>query len=238
MAWVAGIDGCPFGWVAVLRDTMTGACRCHSKKTFAEILSLSENPEFIAVDIPIGLMNEAIPGGRECDSLTRKLLGYPRRCSVFSPPARVALAHTGDCAAASRANRLTSAHEISLSKQTCAIMPKIKEVDDAFSSQLQKKVFEVHPELSFYEINKHRPMMHKKKSAAGVQERRLLLDGAGFGSFLCAKTENRDYGVAMDDLLDASIACWTAHRIMEGVAISVPESSSQDSKNLRMQIWR
>jgi predicted RNase H-like nuclease len=96
MTWIAGVDGCSFGWLAVLHETVKDEWNFCSKKTFAEILTLSEIPEFIAVDIPIGLSEEAIPGGRDCDHLTRRILGQHRGRSVFSSPVRAALAHVDD----------------------------------------------------------------------------------------------------------------------------------------------
>jgi predicted RNase H-like nuclease len=238
MAWIAGVDGCAFGWFAVLHDSVTGAWRCFPRKTFAEILNLSENPEFIAVDIPIGLADGAIRGGRTCDDLARKTLGQPRGRSVFSSPARSALAHVKNYTAASRANRESSKHEISLSKQAFAIMPKIKEVDDSMSPELQGRVYEVHPELCFYELNGQRPIAHGKKSEEGATKRRRLLEGAGFRKFLESNVENLCAKFALDDLLDASVACWTARRIMEKTAIPVPEDPPLDAKLLRMQMWR
>jgi|SRR5882724_1204442 len=164
MAWIAGVDGCSFGWFAVLHEIAADGWSCYSRKTFAEILKLPENPQFIAVDIPIGLATEAIRGGRACDNLARKTLGQPRGRSVFSSPVRATLAHAKNYTAASRANRESSKHGISLSKQAFAIMPKIKDVDDSMSPELQKRVYEVHPELCFYELNGQKPIARGKKS--------------------------------------------------------------------------
>jgi predicted RNase H-like nuclease len=238
MAWVAGVDGCSFGWLAVLYETAKGEWNSYSKKTFAEILTLPENPQFIAVDIPIGLAVEAIPGGRECDHLTRRILGQPRGRSVFSSPVRAALAHINDYPAASRANRESSRHGIGLSKQAFAIMPKIRDVDNSMSSEIQNRVFEVHPELCFYELNRCKPVVRGKKSSAGALDRRGLLEKVGFKAFLQSKTEEVGSKFKLDDLLDASAACWTALRIMEKIAMPIPEDSPRDTKRLRMQIWR
>lgn len=42
----------------------------------------------VAVDMPIGLTES---GPRDCDRVARRLLGWPRRCSVFSAPVRSVL---------------------------------------------------------------------------------------------------------------------------------------------------
>ena len=238
MAWVAGVDGCSFGWLAVLHETSTGARISHCKKSFAEILELPENPQVIAVDMPIGLADEAIRGGRICDGSARKMLGRIRGSSVFSSPVRAALAHTLDYASANCANRKSSTQEIGLSRQSFGILRKIKEVDELMSAEIQNRVFEVHPELCFYEMNGSKPIESGKRSSAGAAERRRLLEGIGFRAFLQSKTDCLGSEAALDDLLDASAACWSARRIMEKTAVAIPENSSLDAKSLRMQIWR
>ena len=60
--------------------------------SFHEVVDLGSKAEVVAVDIPIGLLEEPITGGRECDKEARLMLGTPRRSSVFTPPTRAALA--------------------------------------------------------------------------------------------------------------------------------------------------
>src|SRR5439155_4147082 len=83
---VAGVDGCRAGWVVVLsegaRSEVTVA------RDFAGVLGLTRGACVVGVDMPIGLLDAAAPGGRECDRHARRLLGRGRACSVFSPPAR------------------------------------------------------------------------------------------------------------------------------------------------------
>ncbi len=40
----------------------------------------------------------------------------------------------------------------------------------------QRQVFEVHPELSFYQLNDDVPMKHPKESVKGVAERKALVE--------------------------------------------------------------
>ena len=40
-----------------------------------EILDLPEKPAIITIDVPIGLPEVTLPGGRSCDRLARRLLG-------------------------------------------------------------------------------------------------------------------------------------------------------------------
>ena len=55
-----------------------------------KILDLPEKPAVITIDVPIGLPEVTLPGGRSCDRLARRLLGS-RGSSVFSPMGRICL---------------------------------------------------------------------------------------------------------------------------------------------------
>ena len=94
MPWVAGVDGCRAGWFVVLVQHDEGVVREDNRicASFREVLGLEPRPWIIAIDIPIGLLQEPSAGGRECDKEARRLLGTPRRSSVFTPPTRAALA--------------------------------------------------------------------------------------------------------------------------------------------------
>jgi threonine dehydratase len=89
--WMAGVDGCRAGWLAVLVEWQpTPALRSLEVKLcpkFADILTLEPAPAIIGVDIPIGLLDTPQPGGRPCDRQARQLLGR-RASSVFSPSSR------------------------------------------------------------------------------------------------------------------------------------------------------
>ncbi len=234
--WVAGVDGCRAGWVVVLSDG-SAAHRARVVPDFAAVLALPEAPEVIAVDMPIGLLDRPIAGGRTCEGLARKLL-TSRASSMFSAPTRAAL--TASRAGApyqtvSTANRCGDPLACGLSKQTFNLLPKIDEVDRAMSPMVQRRVFEVHPELSFTEANGGSPMAHSKKHAEGRAERRDLLLRLGFGAALLGLALR---GAQGDDLLDACIACWTADRIARGVAVVLPSSPQKDSLGLRMELLR
>ena len=91
--WVAGIDGCPGGWIAVLLCLQTNEHVVQLCPSFEAVLGLQPNPRLIAIDIPIGLLGERQAGGRDCDRLARRLLPG-RASSVFSPPIRRLLGAT------------------------------------------------------------------------------------------------------------------------------------------------
>ena len=124
-------------------------------RSFSEIMSLPEQPALIAVDIPIGLLDRAQPGGRPCDRNARILLGRARASSVFTPPIRAAL----KARAYREAMRLNGA---GMSKQAFNIMAKIREVDGVIEPGSQDRVFEAHPELAFIGLA-GRPMRHNRR---------------------------------------------------------------------------
>jgi predicted RNase H-like nuclease len=90
VVWVVGVDGCRAGWFAVLREVERGkTVHAGPLRHISEVLALPQEPRIVARDIPIGLSDHAERGGRECDRVTRNLLGK-RGCCVFSPPVRAA----------------------------------------------------------------------------------------------------------------------------------------------------
>ena len=64
MAVVAGIDGCPSGWVCLTKDLSTGTVQARILATISGLLTLDPRPEVVMVDVPIGLTDA---GPRKCD---------------------------------------------------------------------------------------------------------------------------------------------------------------------------
>jgi predicted RNase H-like nuclease len=238
--WVAGVDGCRVGWVVVLRSVALGCCTARVVPNFAAVLSLTEAPSTIAVDMPIGLLDESCVGGRACEIDARRRLPG-RRSSVFSAPTRPALAAFragGNYRAVSAANRDAGVSKRGLSQQAFAILPKIDEVDAALTPSMQTLVREVHPELSFAAANCDTPMRFRKKNSVGQDEREAVLRTLGFAAPQKLLGPRLPVGVKADDLLDACIACWTAGRIAAGVAVVTPAAPPIDPRGLRMELWR
>jgi predicted RNase H-like nuclease len=242
--WVAGVDGCRAGWVVVLGDGYTGQhCACVAPH-FEAVVALGQalRVGVIAVDVPIGLLSTAVAGGRACEARARKLLDQ-RASSVFSAPTRAALAAFcggGTYQQVAAANRGGNGTAPGLSKQTYHIMSKIAEVDALLTTRpaLRDLVYEVHPELCFYEANSRRPMTASKKTPKGQEARRKVLKNLGFKTLLGLLGRRLPPQVRADDLLDACIACWTAKRIATGSAIAVPNPPPVDARGLRMALWR
>src|ERR1700760_1414746 len=85
---IAGEDGCPSGWIAVVEQTETHDITAHVFETFSDLTDALD-AAVIAIDIPIGLTNR---GPRQWDLDARSHLGPKRGTSVFPAPIRSALA--------------------------------------------------------------------------------------------------------------------------------------------------
>lgn len=211
---MAGVDGCRSGWVVV---TAGDAFVCSD---FAAVLDALDPDAIVGVDMPIGLSDEYVPGGREADRLARRALGA-RASSVFSPPPRQALAV---CTLAE-----ARALGCPMTIQALNIVAKVREVDGVMTPSLQARVHEVHPELCFQAMNGG-GRIASKRSRAGRDARRELLRQVGIG------VPSRVPGAAEHDVLDAGAARWGARRIADGTARRVPDSPPLDRRGLRMEI--
>jgi predicted RNase H-like nuclease len=232
---IAGVDGCRAGWFVVLAHPLTRDAQEHQVTVcarFDEVLALLPTSTVSAVDIPIGLLAERQPGGRDCDRCARRLLGR-RASSVFTPPPRPLL----------DATHYAQVRRHGLSIQAFNILPKIREVDRVITPALQQHVYEAHPELAFQALAGH-PLQDRKKTVAGREERLRVLENipsplfhgirAAFERILhaCKRTD-----VAPDDILDAYVLMWTALRIWRAQAQWVPRVPPYDARGLRMEIW-
>ncbi len=239
--WLAGVDGCPGGWLVVLRH-VHGLVppRVRICAGFADILALPESPAVIAVDIPIGLPDRGAPGGRQADIEARRNLGA-RQSSVFAMPARAA-AMENDYRRACETAFHNSDPPRKVSKQAFHIFPKIREVDAAVTPDLQRRVVECHPEAAFWAMNGRKALDEPKKVKSsphppGLALRRGLLMTAGYaGSFLDAKHCLRRVA-GPDDFLDACACAWTAGRVLAGTAVRFPADPPRDGRGLLQEIW-
>lgn len=185
---MAGVDGCRGGWVVATDDDLVVVAG------FGDVLAVVDG--IVAVDMPIGL--PALGERRACDVAARKALG-PRRSSVFPAPSREALAAS------------SFAEVTGLSIQAWNLVPKVREVDDAW----EPRVREVSPELAFAVVAGE-PMAHPKRTAAGRAER---LEALGLDA------PPRVRGAAADDVLDALACLVSAHRLADGTALALGDGS-------------
>lgn len=222
-----GVDACSKGWVGIGYD---GArCIAYFGVTIAEVVAVGEADgafDMVAIDIPIGLPDAT---ARKADTEAKGELG-PRRSSLFMTPVRRALL-ADDHAAASLINHdLTSS---GISKQAFMLKPKLLEVE-GWVLATTRTVIEVHPELSFKQMAGS-PLPTRKATWAGAVQRCGLLRAEGI-------TIAGDLGeagrlAAVDDVLDAGAAAWTARRHLRGVARSLPSTPERFSDGIPCAIW-
>ena len=232
---VAGVDGCKGGWLCVALD-VTSTMSAFVAKDVQDLVERLPSDCRIGIDIPIGL---PATNSRQAELDARKVLG-PRASSVFPVSLRVAL-DGATREAASDLQAAVHARRCRLSVQTWAIMPKIREMDSFLRAHrnLTKRVFEVHPEVSFCHWNGMQPLSASKKRAAGKLQRSALIDTIWpeerrrIETLL--RTEFRG-NWAMDDLYDAFAALWTAKRIVRGDATAYPDTEATDAVGLPMRI--
>ncbi len=238
--WVAGVDGCPTGWMVVLRDAHGVAPpQARIVPSFADVLALPEAPHVIAIDMPIGLPERSGIGGRAPDVAARAVLGK-RQSSVFAVPARAAVMATdysGACAAA----LLNSDPPRKVSKQSFNLFPRIRDIDAVMTPALQARVFECHPEVAFWAMNRQSPLDEPKKvksrpHAAGLALRRKLLIAGGFPAEFLEQTSFPVTVAGPDDFLDACACAWTATRLLAGTDLVFPSQPPLDAKGLRQEI--
>lgn len=222
---LAGVDGIRNGWIAaILREDGSTEVQ-----TFPTFRSLKEDMTLVSIviDIPIGLPDY---GARACDQEARRCLGQPRRSSVFPAPIRSMLtAHDWKDACRIRWEREGK----KCSMQVADILPKIREVDGAMTGDLQNRIREGHPEVSFFMMNRERPVTFKKKTTQGKSERLALL--VPFFPDIKRNLQVKPRFLWVD-ILDAYACLWTAKRITTNQSRSFPLDRIQDRVGLTMEI--
>ena len=234
---LAGVDGCPGGWVAVISDEGLQRPRTLVVSAFSELRQASGQPvDVICIDIPIGLAEK---GPRQADLQGRMLLPGRASC-VFPAPERPLLKFAMEhgigepdgYATTNSWSRAKQGHGVQ--KQAFNIFAKVAEVDSYLQGHRGQRVYEVHPEVSFAAMNGGEPMRLNKKGVPGRAERIKVL-AERFPASISGIEKPR--GAKQDDLYDAFAALWTASRIARGEAKRIPAEPERDSTGLDMAIW-
>ncbi|MHA7775960.1 DUF429 domain-containing protein [Roseibium sp. M-1] len=237
--FVAGVDGCRAGWIAVIRRLGDPAdLTLQLFSSFTEIVSFVPHLTIIAVDMPIGLPDRIGPGGRGPEKAARKHLGM-RQSSVFTVPSRPAV-YEDDYPRACETALSSSDPPKKVSKQCFFLFPKIREIDALMTPELETRVHEAHPELAFWRLNGEAEMSLPKKvksraNPEGLAQRRNLLVAKGLPQDFLDQPPPR--GCGRDDLLDAAANSLIAGRIFSGEAETFPRDFRRDERGLRMAIW-
>lgn len=229
---LAGAVPCPAGWL-VTSGKLIGIQVYAEEPTvaasFRDILDAIPQYAVIAVTLPIGLPSKASRRGRAADVAARSILGFPHAGAIGSTPTRKSLA-ANDYEAARKANGGQ------LDIVTWQQFAKIREVDAEMQPYMQRRVFEVRPELSFYQLAEDEVLKHSKDTAAGQRERTSLLLRRMPGSERILDASLT--GVRKSHLVDGAVALWTARRIVARAVTRVPEEPEWDDNGLRMEIVR
>jgi predicted RNase H-like nuclease len=221
---VAGVDVWKGSWVAVVLHGSVYE-RAHVETRIADLLAELGDAAAVGIDMPIGL-----PSGverREADVAARAFVG-PRGSSVFPTyPREVYAAPTYDAA------RLESIRllGVSISRQAYGLGDRLLELEEAVVAR--RDIWEVHPEVSFRAMAGGH-LAWPKASWNGLHERVGLLQEAG----VQIPPSIAGLGAAgTEDVLDAAAAAWSAARIAEGTAESLPGEPTQFIDDRPLAIW-
>jgi predicted RNase H-like nuclease len=239
---IAGVDGCKAGWIAVTA-TPESFDRPEVKifESVAALICELAPKSLIAIDMPIGLPERAIKGGREPDWAAREFLGL-QRGSIFPVPSRRAVyacehGFVPVCAIAQD----TSDPPKKPSRQLFGILPRIRQVDEILRQkpELRERIFEVHPEVSFKVMYGDEPLPERKKvkgriNSHGMQLRKKLLETEGFPRSFLDQIPPR--GAGRDDFYDACACAWSAKRILARKARVFPWPIPIDAAGLEQAI--
>ena len=215
--------------------------------SFDPIKSSREAPIF--VDMPIGL--PAAVGFRDCDLEARRNLRNGRN-AVFQVPDRGYLQCAGKgwecCSSINERRKKADPDAKGLSQQTCALLPKIKEVDYWLKDNKQgaRRIIETHPVVFFVQASGR--YMPKKSLREGRRDRVSVLsavlaevtDEASIQGWVDKRS--KEEGLLMkdakrDDRVDAFACLASALRHLKGESLELPGGRKRiDDEGLPMRI--
>ena len=233
-----GIDGCKGGWIAAILDY--GHLYIKRYGTISEIIVDYPAPSTYLIDMAIGLPEDEKESGYRPDRAAREALGI-RGSSVFSVPCRQAVYQLGQNREETEALQKEKNLQVldkSLSKQSLAIIPKIRELDQFLAAHEEYKnvLCESHPELCFARLNGE-VLQSRKSDFFGITQREQILS-----EFIKDEKMHNTYQLAkeleckQDDILDAVCLAVTAALKAHGLAETIPAEPKADSRGLLMQM--
>src|SRR6516164_7522847 len=176
MTTFIGIDAFPAGWVAVYLEKKTH--RFHYAATTDHLLDVSYQRAMI--DIPIGLPQR---GYRDCDLAARwNVWGFE------------------SYEAANAHYRIVK--DTCISQQLWHLRHKLKEINETITSEIQNRLFESHPELVFWRLNR-KQTLPIKKTPEGRLRRIELVEEYGISRIKEWLDQRHGTGIRRDDLIDA-----------------------------------
>lgn len=227
---VAGVDGSKGGWVCVSGNLNSNDnTKFDIFNHFEEIIE--KKFSLILVDMPIGLDEELMKGGRVVDREARGML-LKNKSSIFNPPSRLALKAKDY----QEANKINKEQGMGLSKQSWFLFKKIKEIDTILEIKNRPEIFESHPELVF-QVMKGGAIETKKNTQEGLKERIDILKENGFDKEFIEKFINKKNSFYKnDDFIDSCSLFWSAKRVVKNNEIQIPNKIIKDKKGIIMQM--
>lgn len=236
---VVGIDGCPAGWIAIICKDDEWSFGVFS--SIDELVSEFPQADYYLIDMPMGLGDKHIT--RNLDNSMRNLL-KPRHSTVFQAPAREVL-KAESYEEANSINRSILGKGLSI--QTWNIVPKIKELDyflrNKNAKELKNRFFESSPELCFAGFNGGKPILTRKSTSQGANQRRSIIfriTGNSYSINLINDILNsyKRYQVRLDDILDAYILCITGcYGALKGFSEILNDNYSEDSYGIPLRTF-
>ena len=225
-----GVDGCRGGWATAVLDH--GELRLKVYKSISALVK--EYPSFDAflVDMAIELRNSR--DQKRPDTAARKELGI-KASSVFPIPSRDAVYAEGE-EEQKRANLRTLGK--SLSKQSLAIIPKIRELDEFLKDnpEYRGRILESHPEVDFARLNGS-VILSKKKEEPGPSERiHILSEYLDKRDLYDMYDKAKELGCRQDDLIDAICLAVTGALHAHGQSEILQDQLEPDEKGLLMKL--
>lgn len=237
MATFIGVDWASHGWVAARLDAEDETTVEFHPTIWNLWHERGDDAYRILVDVPIGLPER---NRRACDEEARECIG-DRRNSVFWTPIREAAYEDNIVDAKAVQEDRTG---WSISNQTWAIVPRIREVDTFLrtTDAARGVVRESHPEVCFAALS-DRAMAAPKSDGEGVDARRRMLcdeldlDGRDLDETIRPLTDpNYAARAAPNDVLDAMVLAVTARSIPDGEYATLPDDPPTDAEGLPMEV--
>ena len=223
---IAGVTPCGPNWLvasAKVHGTVFALEDATLAESFVEVLDRRPGFAVIALNAPIGYLPASRHGGRTCDRQARTLLGR-RGSSIASAPIRIERGKDIDLA------------PDATDAVTRSLLPRYREVAVEMAPYRQRDVYEVHADLSFYQLNNEQPLRWSKHSERGIAERRSLLEQKI--PYVERILDAELPGASLSHLLDVTAFLWTARRIFAHAALRIPEDPEWDEQGLRMEMFR
>lgn len=224
-----GADGCKDGWiVAVLDEDL----RLERYPSIGKIIEAYPAFSAFLIDMVIGL-RDSLEQIRP-DDMARKELKL-RGSTLFPVPSRSAVYQ--DTYDEQKKANISSLGK-SLSKQSSAIIPKIREMDEFMSAhpEYRNKIDESHPELTFARL-KGSVLLTKKKDPDGIDERiRIIKRYLPQIKIPDLYAKAKEFRCNADDLADAIGLAVAARLKTQGMCETIPEQPQMDATGLYMRL--